>query len=209
MYQLRNRISRGAFLPKTIILPVHTIEPHYNWIEQYSATEDPRSPLFEAENSLDSFTNTIYGYYIHPQWDSLESDTLFLKILFVDYELGTGVIEFIGEWNDAIENDVMQLKRNIIDLMVNEGIRKFILIGENVFNFHGSDDSYYEEWFEDVEDGWIAGVNFQEHVLREMRQYNIDNYVNFGGQLDELQWRTYQPRRLFEVVDNLLQRRLN
>ncbi|OUJ73671.1 hypothetical protein [Hymenobacter crusticola] len=187
---------------------MHTIEPHYNWIEQYSASEDPRSPLFETENSLDTFTNTIYGYYIHPQWDSLESDTLFLKILFVDYDLGIGVIEFIGEWNDAIENDIMQLKRNIIDLMTHEGIRKFILIGENVFNFHGSDDSYYEEWFEDVEDGWIAGINFQEHVIREMHQYNIDNYVNFGGQLDELPWRTYAPRKLFDVVDKLIQRRL-
>lgn len=187
---------------------MHTIEPYYNWIEQYSASEDPRSPLFEAENSLDTFTNTIYGYYIHPQWDSLESDTLFLKILYADYETGAAVIEFIGEWNDAIENDVMHLKRNIIDLMTHEGIRKFILAGENVFNFHGSDDSYYEEWFEDVEDGWIAGINFQEHVLREMRQYNLDNYLNFGGLLDELPWRTYMPAKLVEVVDGLIQRRL-
>jgi hypothetical protein len=187
---------------------MHTIEPHYAWLEQYQAAEDPRSPLFGAENSLDNYVNTIYGYYIHPQWDGMESDTLFLKILFVDYEEKVGVIEFIGEWNDAIENDVMQLKRQIIDPMVHEGIRKFILIGENVFNFHGSDDSYYEEWFEDVEDGWIAAVNFQEHVEREMRQYNIDSYVNFGGQLDELPWRTYPPKKLVHVVDGLLQRRL-
>ena len=188
--------------------PMHTIEPHYNWIEQYSASEDSRSPLFETENSLDTYTNTIYGYYIHPQWDSLGSDTLFFKILFADYELGIAVLEFIGEWNDAIENDIMGLKRNIIDILVHEGIRKFILIGENVFNFHGSDDDYYEEWYEDVEDGWIAGINFQEHVRREMKQYNVDNYVNFGGDLDDLPWRTYEPRRLFEVVDGLLNRRL-
>ena len=187
---------------------MHTIEPHYNWIEQYSASEDSRSPLFEAENSLDTYTNTIYGYYIHPQWDSLGSETLFCKILFADYETGLAVLEFIGEWNDAIENDIMALKRNIVDVLVHEGIRKFILIGENVFNFHGSDDDYYEEWFEDAEDGWIAGVNFQDHVQREMRQYNVDNYVNFGGELDDLPWRTYEPRRLFEIVDGLLNRRL-
>jgi hypothetical protein len=48
---------------------MHTIEPFYNWIDQYSASEDPRSPLYGAENSLLEFTNTIYGYYIHPQWD--------------------------------------------------------------------------------------------------------------------------------------------
>ena len=187
---------------------MHTIEPHYNWIEQYSAAEDPRSPLFGAENSLEAYTNTIYGYYIHPQWDSLNSETLFFKILYADYDDGMAVLEFIGEWNDAIENDIMQLKRNIIDVLTHEGIRKFILIGENVFNFHGSDDDYYEEWYEDVEDGWIAGLNFQEHVLREMKQYNVDNYINFGGQLDDLPWRTYEPRRLFEVVDGLLNRRL-
>ena len=187
---------------------MHTIEPHYNWIEQYSAAEDSRSPLFGAENSLEAYTNTIYGYYIHPQWDSLSSETLFFKILYADYDDGTAVLEFIGEWNDAIENDIMQLKRNIIDVLMHEGIRKFILIGENVFNFHGSDDDYYEEWYEDVENGWIAGLNFQEHVLREMKQYNVDNYINFGGQLDDLPWRTYEPRRLFEVVVSLLNRRL-
>ena len=207
-----NEMGRAAFLrlnPLPLLsLSMHTIEPHYNWIDQYSAAEDPRSPLFGAENSLEAYTNTIYGYYIHPQWDSLGSETLWVKILFADYDDGLAVLEFIGEWNDAIENDIMELKRNIVDVLVHEGIRKFILVGENVFNFHGSDDDYYEEWFEDVEDGWIAGVNFQEHVLREMRQYNVDNYLNFGGELDDLPWRTYEPRRLFEVVDALLQRRL-
>ena len=195
-------------LTRVLLFAMHTIEPHYNWIEQYSACEDPRSPLFEAENSLEAYTNTIYGYYIHPQWDSLGSDTLFCKILFADYDEGVAVLEFIGEWNDAIENDIMELKRNILDILVHEGIRKLIFIGENVFNFHGSDDEYYAELFEEVEDGWIAGVNFQEHVAREMRQYNIDSYINFGGQLDDLPWRTYEPHRLFRVVDKLLQRRL-
>ena len=187
---------------------MHTIEPYYNWIEQYSATEDERSPLYGAEYSLDTFSNTIYGYYIHPQWDSLESETLFFKILWVDYDDGIAILEFIGEWNDAIENDIMSLKRNILDVLLHEGIKRFILIGENVFNFHGSDDSYYEEWFEEVEDGWIAGLNFQDHVRREMSQYNLDHYINFGGELDDLPWRTYEPRRLVEVVAGLLQRRL-
>ena len=82
---------------------MHTIEPHYNWIEQYSAAEDPRSPLFGAENSLEAYTNTIYGYYIHPQWDSLGSETLFFKILYADYDDGTAVLELLGKagWPDA------------------------------------------------------------------------------------------------------------
>jgi hypothetical protein len=187
---------------------MHTIEPFYNWIEAYSASEDPRSPLYGAENNLLEFTNTIYGYYIHPQWDDIESETLFLKILFVDYDLGFCIIEFIGEWNDTLHNDIMQLKRNIIDPMVQEGIQKFILIGENVFNFHGSDDCYYEEWFEDVEDGWIVAINFQDFVLDEMKKFNLDYYINFGGNLEEIHWRTLEPRRLYQLVSNLIQKRL-
>lgn len=189
---------------------MHTIEPFYNWLEEYSASEDPRSPLYGAENSLFEFTNTIYGYYIHPQWDDMGSETLFLKILFVDYELGCAIIELIGEWNDTLHNDIMTFKRNILDEMVHEGINKFILIGENVFNFHGSDDSYYEEWFEDVndEDGWIVALNFPDFVLSEMRNYNLDSYINFGGTLEEVPWRTYEPRRLFGLVQSLIQRRL-
>src|SRR5688572_2107288 len=119
---------------------MHTIEPYYSWQSLYQASEDPRSPLFGTESDLNSYTNTIYGYYIHPQWDSLSSETLYLKILFADYDTDhVAIIEFIGEWNDAIENDVMNLKRQIIDPLVAQGIRRFILIGENVFNFHGSD----------------------------------------------------------------------
>ena len=187
---------------------MHTIEPFYNWIDAYSAAEDPRSPLYGAENNLLQYTNTIYGYYIHPQWDDIESETLFIKILFVDYELGFGIIEFIGEWNDTLHNDIMHLKRNVIDPMVLEGINKYILIGENVFNFHGSDDCYYEEWFEDVEDGWIVAINFQDFVLDEMKKYNLDYYLNFGGNLEEISWRTFEPRKLFALVSNLIQKRI-
>ena len=41
----------------------------------------------------------------------------------------------------------MHLKRNILETFMANGIQKFILLGENVLNFHGSDDCYYEEWF--------------------------------------------------------------
>jgi hypothetical protein len=187
---------------------MHDIEPFYNWLELYSATDDPRSPLHGAENSLTHYTNTIYGYYIHPQWDDMDSETLYLKILYADYELGYAVIEFIGEWNDALNNDIMKLKRNIIDPLIQEGVKHFILIGENVFNFHGSEDDYYEEWFEDVEEGWIAAISFRDFVLSEMRGYNLDSYINYGGTLDDLPWRTYTPKRLFSLVNSMIQKRL-
>ena len=119
------------------------------------------------------------------------------------------VIEFLGEWNDAINNDIMHLKRNVLDVMVGEGINKFILIGENVLNFHGSDDSYYEEWFDDVEDGWIAAVSFPDFVRDEMMKYKLDMYVNMGGTLEIPQWRTLRPEVFYELVSRLIQRRLN
>ena len=33
-----------------------------------------------------------------------------MKILFADYEQNFAIIELIGEWNDAIENDIMTLE---------------------------------------------------------------------------------------------------
>ena len=102
----------------------------------------------------------------------------------------------------------MLLKTEIHELTIDEGINKFILIGENILNFHSSEDSYYEEWFQDVEDGWICGINFQEHVIEEFRSANLDYYINFGGQLDDLAWRTLKPLQIFKKVEETLTKRL-
>lgn len=193
-----------------IFVPMHDIEPFYLWRDDYIAAEDERSPFYETQYSEFYFGNQIYNFYIHPQWDCFGSNTLYLKVLFVDYDRAYAIIELIGEWNDAINNDVMLLKREIIEMMMGEGIHKFILIGENVLNFHASDDSYYEEWFQELEDlgGWLAGVNFNEHVISEWRNNNIDYYINTGGELDELHWRKLKPLQFFKKVEELLMKRL-
>jgi hypothetical protein len=188
---------------------MHKIEPYYNWLKYYNAAEDERSPFYDKQYNYDLYSETIYGYYIDPAWDSIGSETLYIKILYTDYHVGFTVIEFIGEWNDAINNDIMTFKRNILEPLLQEGITKFILIGENILNFHGSDDSYYEEWFEDVEDGWIAAVSFPEFVQQEMRRYHLDQYINMGGTLQIDRWRTLQPQAFYEIVQQLIQRRLN
>lgn len=187
---------------------MHNIEPYYNWLRYYDSSADELSPFFNKTYNHDLYSETIYGYYIDPAWDNIGSETLFIKILFADYANGYVVIEFIGEWNDAINNDIMTLKRNIIELLSQEGINKFILIGEHVLNFHGSDDSYYEEWFEEVEDGWIAGVNFPDFIIDEMQRYRLDQYLNMGGTLQIEKWRTLHPDRFCELVNSLIQRRL-
>ncbi len=195
-------------MPSSLHLIMHLMEPFYSWRNYYIASEDPSSPFFGREYSEFEFNNSVYNFYLHPQWDSIGSSTLFLKILFTDYDEQYAIIEMIGEWNDAIENDIMIFKRNIVEPMLEEGINKFILIGENVLNFHYSDDCYYEEWFDEVEEGWIALVNFQEHVLREFEHIHVDQYFVMGGELEEIEWRTHQPHHFFKRVSDLVMKRI-
>ncbi len=163
-----------------------------------------------SEYSEFYFTHAVYDHAIHPQWDDFGSNTLYLKILYADYDDGFVVIEFIGEWNDLLHNDIMFLKRDIVEVLMAQGINKFILVGENVLNFHSSDESYYEEWWDDVEDagGWIALLNFRAHVLEDIQAANIDQYFLIGGRLNELDWRTQEPEELFERVEAYVRKRI-
>jgi hypothetical protein len=181
---------------------MHDIEPYFQWIDAYIAAEDERSPLFGRKYDEFYFTNTIYNYYIHPQWDEFGSSTLYLKILYVDYDHHYAIIELIGEWNDCIYNDIMTLRREITDLLQDEGIFYFMLICENVLNYHaGEDNSYYEEWYDEVsfEGGWVAIVNPLNHVAEEMNQYGLGQYVHI---LSGAEWRGRKPRALFKWVDH-------
>lgn len=187
---------------------MHNIEPHYNWQHYYNSQDDPLSPFYGREYSEFEYSNHIYNFVIHPQWDDMGSSTLYMKILFVDYNQQCAIVELIGEWNDAIENDGMILKRDVVDAMLPHGINKYIVIGENVLNFHAGDDSYYEEWLDDVADGWVAFINFRPHVITEMNTANIDNYVTIGGELNNLQWRTYPPVQLYNLVNKIVSNRL-
>lgn len=187
---------------------MHSVEPYYHWRNLYIAEHDDASPFFGREYSEFEFHNRVYNYLIHPQWDHFGSNTLFLKILYVDYEEGYAIIEMIGEWNDAIENDVMTLKREVFEELFQYNINKLILIGENVLNFHSSDDCYYEECAEDLGDGWVAMINFHEHVEREMCDIGIDQYFIMMGELDEIDWRTYLPQQFYNKVEKIVESRL-
>ena len=187
---------------------MHLVEPYYNWRNLYIASEDEASPFYGREYSEFEFHNRIYNFLIHPQWDSIGSSTLFIKILYTDYESHYAIIELIGEWNDTIENDVMTLKRDVIDEMIGMGINKFMLIGENVLNFHSSDDCYYEEWIDDIEDGWVALINIHEHVENELQSVGVDQYFVMGGEMDQLDWSTYSPDQLYTKVKGIVERRL-
>lgn len=182
---------------------MHDIEPFFKWRGSYISSEDNLSPFFGKTYSEFHFTNKVYNYFIHPQWDEFGSATLYLKILYADYHKGYTIIELIGEWNDCLHNDVMFLKREIIDDMCEKGINKFILICENVLNFHGSDDCYYEEWYEDVSDeyGWICFVNTLNHVSEEMKATCIQHFVHLGENFNEIDWRVLKPNLLFKIIE--------
>jgi hypothetical protein len=172
------------------------------------AEEDSISPFYKREYSEFEYTQTLYNYFIHPQWDDFGSKTLYMKMLYVEYDYQFAIIELIGEWNDAIENDIMTLRRNITDILFKNGIVKFILISENVLNFHSSDDSYYEDWKEQLEDdnGWIAVLNMPQQSQYDFKKSRITNYVNF---YEMNEWRTYKPELIFQQIDNYIQRQLS
>jgi len=187
---------------------MHEIEPYFGWRSLYVSEKDPYSPFYGKEHSLFEFTEAIYGHCIHPQWDFIGSETLYIKILFCDYQDGFCAIELIGEWNDTLHNDIMHLKRNIIEHLQMNGVDKFLLIGENVYNFHFSDDCYYEEWFDELEEGWVVALGFQDFILEEWENHSLDYYINYGGSLDFINWRTLKPKVLFQKIDQLISSRI-
>jgi hypothetical protein len=174
----------------------------------YTAEEDVRSPFHGRTYSEFEFSQTVYNYYIHPQWDEFGSRTLYMKIIYVDYELQVAIIELIGEWNDAIENDIMILKRDIIDQLEREKITKFILIAENVLNFHSGDRDYYQEWFEEVtdENGWVVMLNMPEASQYDFRKKKLNYYVEL---MEIPNWRVFKPEDLFRLIDDQISKRLD
>ena len=185
---------------------MHEIEPYYNWLDYYNAADDKLSPFYGRQYSEFHFENKIYNYYIHPQWDFFGSSTLYGKILFADYENGFAIIELIGEWNDAVHNDIMEMKRGLIDPLIENKIFRYVIIGENVLNFHASDELYYQEWYDDIreEGGWIAFFNFREHIIQEMKQTGMHDYVNMGEQYNNLLWRKFKPVDIIDLAENLM-----
>lgn len=184
------------------------LEPHYNWRHLYIASEDDKSPLYGHFNSEVYYTDSIYNHVIHPQWDNIGSETLFIKILYVNYAKRFCVIELMGEWNDVLGNDIMTFKREIIDMMLDQGIDKYILIAENVLNFHADINDYYEEWLEEIPDGWISFLNAREHVKRELSDYHLDQYFILGGKLNDISWRTKTPIKLFHEIEKHVVKRV-
>lgn len=186
---------------------MHDIEPHFQWRDKYKSETDRESPFYGRQYDEFGYSNKVYNYLLHPQWDDFGSETLYLKVLYADYDEHYAIIELIGEWNDALHNDVMHLKREVIDVLISAGISRFILVAEQVLTFHGDEDSYYEEWYQEVseDNGWIVLVNTLKHVEEEMQDSRLDDYLVFGGVFNALNWRPQKPERFYEAIEGLLQ----
>ncbi len=189
---------------------MHEIEPFYEWRDYYIASDDRNSPFFRRKYSEFHYSQKVYNYYIHPQWDDFGSSTLYCKVLYANYDKGIAAIEFIGEWNDTLHNDIMILKEELLNPMMDAGIFKFVLIGEQVMNFHGSDDAYYEQWQEEVneENGWILAINFLPHVKFEMRQFRLHHFIEMDDALDDVFWRKIKPVYLHKAAEEWMQLKL-
>lgn len=179
---------------------MHNIEPFFLWRDIYNSSEDPNALNYKKEYSEFHYTNRVYNYLLHPQWDEFGSDTLFYKLLYADYDEGFCIIELIGEWNDTINNDIMQLKVELIDHLIDCGIQNFAIIMENVLNFHGDADDYYQEWNDDIEGG-VYFINALPHVITELQNHLIGYSINFGNQLNEINWRSTKPSEILDILE--------
>jgi len=185
---------------------MHDIEPHYKWRSKYRAEDDESSPFHGRSYSEFTFHNRVYNYLIHPQWDAIGSETLYIKILYVDYEDGYCILECIGEWNDCIENDILTLKNNVLDSLFHAGIYRYILMCEHVLNFHGDEADYYQEWYEDIseEGGWIVLLNTLQHVREEMIRHQVHHYCYIPESDDVISWRRIEPEALYDTVEGAI-----
>jgi hypothetical protein len=183
---------------------VHRIEPFYLWRDLYRSEEDPNAINFGREYSELYFTERIYNYLIHPQWDSFGSETLFYKQIYADYDKGFAIIELLGEWNDCIGNDVMFLKNELIEPLIDAGIQNFMIIMENVLNFHGQYSDYYEEWADDIE-GEIYMINLLPHVMDEFNDLRLNQCLLYDGVYNDVNWRVLKPEKILSFLKTSMQ----
>ena len=181
---------------------MHELVPHSGWRKYYISSDDPHSPFYADQGAPDNgYYHRMYDFVIHPEWDFIGCETLFVKLIYVDYSQGYAVVELLGEWNDAINNDIMEFKRSLIDSLLDQEINKFLLICDNLLNFHGYQDDYYEEWSQEVTDGWIVLLNVRDQIEQELINTRLSNHLWFGKRFILTSWRAQDPLALCQNID--------
>ncbi len=186
----------------------HNTEPFYGWLPWYDPEEDENSPFYGEKEEQDAPGPYLYNFPANPFWDDFGSESLLVKILFVSYEEGFAIIELFGEWNDLHLNDFKMLAENVLTVMIDSGIQKFIFICENVFNVYYGDDDYYDALSEELEEGWLCVIRCRPQMIEELDRYGIDRYLFRSALLDDVLWRKLKPYELFKIADELINRLL-
>lgn len=177
------------------------VEPFYGWHHLYISEEDENSPFYGMVYNAFEFDRYIYTFPAHPLWDTIDSESLLIKVLFVDYSGGYAIIELIGEWNDLFENDFKLFTENCLLAFTAAGIDKFILICENVFNIYLENDEYYNAFQDEIPDGWIALIRARDAVLEEITRYGLSGVFYWTKELDLMSWRKMKPDDIFEKIN--------
>jgi hypothetical protein len=92
------------------------------------------------------------------------------------------------------------LKTELIDQLIDCGIQNFVIIMENVLNFHADENDYYQEWKEDIQ-GEIYLINSLPHVLDELYRYHLNHQLSFSGRLNDIDWRKLKPEQIIELLE--------
>lgn len=110
----------------------------------------------------------------------------------------------------TLHEDVMWLKRNVADVLMKEGIFKFVFFCENISIFHSGEDEYYAEWAEEVqeENGWIVLLNIRQHIEEEMLEARLQQYMYFGENYNDINWQTQKPAIVFSIIDAMVNGRI-
>ena len=85
-----------------------------------------------------------------------------------------------------------------------EFVWKMILMGNSPYKPGDNHPPSIEEWYEDIreEGGWIAFINFRDHVLKEMKQVHLQNFVLCGEQFSDVNWRSVKPFHFHHLVES-------
>lgn len=188
--------------------PLHHIEPFFGWLGLYSHEKDERSPFHNVEHNQFYFDRSINRIPAHPLWDDFGSESLLAKILYADYTQGFAIVELFGEWNDIYDNDFKLLAENCLTYLIDFGIKRFILICENVFHIYLESDDYYQALIEELEDGWISVIRTRRHIWEEMCSYGIADYFYRSQDIDKIAWRKLKPAQLFGLIESRMNKLL-
>lgn len=177
------------------------VEPYAGWLLFYDPSTDERAPL-PAGPEGDLPSRYIYTFAANPLWDSIDSESLLVKILYLHYQEGYAVVELLGEWNDLFENDFRLLCERLINPLMEEGVNRFVFICENVFNVYIDATDYYEDLQDRLADeaGWICLLKARPNVQEGLAASQLDRYLLWDDQLDHLRWRKLKPWDLFAAI---------